>query len=154
MVKSKDTSRNGKALAVVLSAGIGSFILGLFGFVVKNRSRCAQQVITNKSKNTIKNGKALAAILSAGIGSFLLGFFAFIGELNEAVKGLLNFYPPSGSLSGITTLAVIGWLISWVVLYFAWRNRDVNFNIVFIIGLIFIGLGLLFMFPPFIDIFI
>lgn len=154
MVKSKNAIKNSKALAAILSAGVGSFVLGLYAFMVKNRRRCAKQVdIMIKSKNAIKNGKALAAILSAGIGSFILGFFAFIAELNKTVKELLTFYPPSGSLSGISTLAVIGWLISWAVLYFAWRNHDVNFNRVFIIGLILIGLGLLFMFPPFIDVF-
>ena len=101
----------------------------------------------------VKNGKASAAVLSAGIGSFLLGLFALLAEVNKTVKGLLEFYPPGGTLSGISTLAVVGWLASWVILHFAWRNRDVRFDRVFIIAVVFIGLGLLFMFPPFVKVF-
>jgi len=101
----------------------------------------------------IKNGKALAALLSAGIGSFLLGFFAFLAEVSKAVKALLAFYPPVGTLSGISTLAVTGWLVSWMILHNTWKKRDVHFTMVYIVALVFIGLGLLFMFPPFIKVF-
>lgn len=103
----------------------------------------------HKSGPTLKNGKALAAILSAGVGSLILGLITLIGHVNEAAEELLIFYPPTGPLSGISTLAIIGWLVFWTVFYFAWRNYDVNFNRVFVITLILIGLGLLFMFPPF-----
>ncbi|MGE5551368.1 MAG: hypothetical protein ACM3ZC_12685 [Bacteroidota bacterium] len=102
---------------------------------------------------SVKYGKASAAILSAGVGSFLLGLFALFAEVSKAVKGFFEFYPPGGCLSGISTLAVLGWLFSWVILYFAWRNRDVRFDRVFIITVALIGLGLLFMFPPFAKVF-
>lgn len=106
-----------------------------------------------KKKNTMKNGRALAAILSASVGSLLLGLFSFLADLSKTLKDFFTFYPPSGPLSGISTIAIIGWLASWLVLYFAWRNHEVEFGGAFTIGLILIGLGLLFMFPPFIEIF-
>ncbi len=173
MKKHKTILENGKAVAAIVAAGIGSFV-GLFTFVAKRRRRSAKQD-DNKSNSKksvkkdvnddvqrdvkkdvnegVKNGKAMGAILSAGIGSFILGIFIFTAMLAEAAEEFLTFYQPSGSLSGVTTLAVIGWLISWLVFYFAWRKHDVNFYGVFIIALILIGLGLLFMFPPFIGVF-
>jgi hypothetical protein len=53
-----------------------------------------------------------------------------------------------GPLAGKTTVAVIVWLIAWLILGIAWRKRDINIRRVFWIGLVLGLLGVLLMFPP------
>jgi len=61
----------------------------------------------------LPNGSGAAAILAAGIGSFMVAVLAIAADNSAAVKSLLNFYRPSGPLSGVTTTAVLVWLIAW-----------------------------------------
>jgi len=61
----------------------------------------------------LPNGSGAAAILAAGIGSFMVAVLAIAADNSAAVKSLLNFYRPSGPLSGVTTFAVLVWLIAW-----------------------------------------
>ena len=97
------------------------------------------------------NGSGAAAILAAGIGCAALGILAFAGDASETIGKALNFYNPTGTLSGVTTLAILAWIVSWCVLNLAWRRRDVEFSLVG--GLAFLGLavGFLLTFPPFMD---
>ncbi|HYC14672.1 MAG TPA: hypothetical protein VEC75_10495 [Stellaceae bacterium] len=97
------------------------------------------------------NGSGAAAILAAGIGSAALGILAFAGDASDAIGKALNFYNPTGALSGVTTLAILAWIVSWLVLNMMWRRRDVGFGPVG--GLAFLGLavGFLLTFPPAMD---
>ena len=107
----------------------------------------------NTSEQTLTNGTAGAAFLGAGIGSIVLGLLTILGDAIGPLKSLLNFYAPTGPLSGVTTVSVIIWLIVWAFLYFKWKNSEVNLCRIFTISLVLIGAGLVLMFPPFIDIF-
>ena len=62
------------------------------------------------------NGSGAAAILAAGIGSFMLALLAIAADNSASLKSLLDFYKPSGPLSGVTTSAVLVWLIAWGIL--------------------------------------
>jgi len=97
------------------------------------------------------NGSGAAAILAAGIGSAALGILAFAGDASDSIGKALNFYNPTGTLSGVTTLAILAWIVSWIVLNLTWRRRDVGFGLVG--GLAFLGLavGFLLTFPPAMD---
>jgi hypothetical protein len=94
-----------------------------------------------------ETGPASAAIVSAGVGAFVLGLMttgaAVIPGLNEA----LNLTNPVGPLSGKTAVAVVIWVISWVVLHFIWKDRDFNINTAFTIVLVLTGLGIILTFP-------
>lgn len=59
----------------------------------------------------IPNGPGAAAILAAGIGCAAVGVLAFAGDASPAIGKLLNIYNPTGTLSGVTTLAIIVWLV-------------------------------------------
>ena len=72
---------------------------------------------------SLPNGSGAAAILAAGIGSFMLALLAIAADNSASLKSLLNFYKPSGPLSGVTTTAVLVWLIVWGILDWRWRNR-------------------------------
>ena len=99
----------------------------------------------------IPNGSGAAAILAAGVGSFVLAGLAFAGDKSPAVKNGLNWYKPTGALSGVTTAAIGVWLLLWLVLEFRWRNKEVAVGRVATAGLVLLGLSLLLTFPPIMD---
>jgi hypothetical protein len=66
---------------------------------------------------------------------------------------MLNWYAPTGPLSGVTTLAIILWLTTWALLDWRWKSRTVHVARVNVVALTLLALGLLLTFPPFIDVF-
>jgi len=65
----------------------------------------------------------------------------------------LNIYNPSGPLSGKTTLGIAVWLISWLLLGFLWKDKELDLRRSFIITMVLIVVGLLLTFPPFFEAF-
>jgi len=105
------------------------------------------------SARPMLNGKGAAAILAAGIGCFLVAVFAILGDQSAYFKKLFIFYTPTGPLSGVTTCAVAGWLLAWLILYRLWHWRSVSIARVGAISLVLLFLGLLLTFPPIADLF-
>jgi len=101
-------------------------------------------------KDGLTNGSAAAAVLAAGVGCLALAVLAFAGDKSAAIKVGLNFYKPTGPLSGVTTLALVVWVVVWVILEVRWRSKAGR---VAGIGLGLLGLGLLLTFPPVVDLF-
>ena len=99
----------------------------------------------------VPNGAGAAAILAAGIGSGAMGILAFAGDALDAIGKALNFYNPTGTLSGVTTLALLIWLGSWVVLNRAWRDREVTVATINLLSFALLAVGFLLTFPPFMD---
>lgn len=105
------------------------------------------------SSTRIPNGRGAAAVLAAGIGSFLVGLFAVLAGKSPAIKSLMIFSKPTGPLSGITTCAILLWLVAWVILHARWRGRTVVLARVNTAAFILLALGLLLTFPPIADLF-
>jgi hypothetical protein len=101
----------------------------------------------------LTNGSGAAAILAAGIGSFALAVLACAGDKLAAVKNSLIFYKPTGPLSGVTTTAILIWLVAWGILEWRWRNRSVGMGRISVIALALLGLSVLLTFPPVADLF-
>jgi hypothetical protein len=101
----------------------------------------------------IPNGSGAAAILSAGFGSFVLAVLAFAGDKSALIKSYLVFYKPTGPLSGVTTAAILIWILTWAILEWRWRKRTVEANRICAIALALLGLSLLLTFPPVVDFF-
>ncbi|HEY1650036.1 MAG TPA: hypothetical protein VGF96_18780 [Terracidiphilus sp.] len=99
----------------------------------------------------LPNGPGAAAILAAGMGSFAVGLFAVVADKSAAIKSLMIFSKPTGPLSGVTTSAIVVWLITWAVLHARWRGKTVALRPVKIAALLLLALGLLLTFPPFAD---
>jgi hypothetical protein len=93
-------------------------------------------------------------VLSCGLGCFLLGVFAVAADGSKGLAAALNFYHPSGPLSGVTTVAIALWLVCWAVLARVWKDRQLAFAKVSAFAFLFLALGLLLTFPPFGDIFL
>lgn len=99
----------------------------------------------------LPNGSGAAAILAAGIGSFTLGVFSVAGDQSVSLKRFFNFYNPTGPLSGVTTGAVLVWLVVWAILEWSWRKRTVPLSSIYRIALVLLLLGLLLTYPPLAD---
>lgn len=95
------------------------------------------------------NGSVGAAILSAGIGCFVLAVLAVLADASKAIAGWLTFYLPTGPLSGVSSTAIIAWLVAWWVLARLWRNRIVAIGKVNAWAFFLLILSLLLTFPPF-----
>ena len=103
------------------------------------------------SGQTLPNGPGAAAILAAGIGSAALGVFALAGDAFPAINRLFNFYKPSGALSGVSTVAVIVWLVAWWILGRRWATETVAMAKVNLVSFLLLAVGVLLTFPPFMD---
>ena len=101
----------------------------------------------------LPNGSGAAAILAAGIGAFLVAVFALAADKSPAFKSLMIFWRPTGPLSGVTTCAIVVWLLAWVVLEALWRKRNVALALINTVAFVLLGLGLLLTFPPIADLF-
>jgi hypothetical protein len=99
------------------------------------------------------NGSGTAALLAAAIGAFALAVLACVGDKTPTVKSKLIFYIPTGPLSGVTTVAILIWLITWGILEWRWRNKTVAVGRIAGIALALLGLSLLLTFPPVVDLF-
>ncbi|TGQ49710.1 hypothetical protein EN836_32465 [Mesorhizobium sp. M1C.F.Ca.ET.193.01.1.1] len=110
-----------------------------------------QSQSVEKIPEIIPNGPGAAAILAAGIGSAAIGILALAGDASKAINGLLTFYKPSGALSGVTTVAIIIWLVAWFILARRWGNKTVAMSRVNVGAFALLLIGLLLTFPPFMD---
>ena len=112
-----------------------------------------------QSTETKPNGPVAAAFLAAGIGSLTLGIMVCLNELGGDISKFLafdkNFGLGSGvgPLSGKVSIMVLAYLISWVVLHFLWRGKEVNFGRIFSVALIMVAAGFILTFPPVFDLF-
>lgn len=110
--------------------------------------------MTSPTPTTPPNGPVAAAVLSCGFGCFLLGLLAIAADGSKALAATLNFYNPSGPLSGVTTVAIALWLLLWAFLAVRWKDQAVAFAKVSALAFVFLALGLLLTFPPIGDLFL
>ncbi|HEX9865800.1 MAG TPA: hypothetical protein VGC03_12620 [Acidimicrobiia bacterium] len=100
---------------------------------------------------TKPDGPGAAAMLAAGIGIFVLGLMTTFNEVSEGLHDFLQSFEMGrgvGPLAGKTIVAVIAWLVAWIILAAIWRGKEMNIKRVFWIGLILGVLGGILTFPP------
>jgi len=97
------------------------------------------------------NGSGAAAILAAGAACASIGVLALAGDALPAVNKALSFFPPSGALSGVTTVSIGIWLLLWLGLDLRWRRRSVALGRINLFAFALLAAGLLLTFPPFMD---
>lgn len=104
--------------------------------------------IDGAAEPEIPNGAAAAAILSAGIGCFAVSLCGWLGDAVSVLKHFFNFYHPTGPLSGVTTTAIVVWLLSWFILSRAWQGKNLSMAKINVVAFLFLGAGFLLSFPP------
>jgi hypothetical protein len=102
---------------------------------------------------SLTDGSGAAAILATGMGSFALAVLGCAGDKSAVIKNSLIFYKPTGPLSGVTSTAIVIWLVTWGILEWRWRNRTVAVGRISAVALLLLGLSLLLTFPPVVDLF-
>ena len=118
---------------------------------VTTTKRVAPDEARAGAPEALPNGLGAAAILAAGIGSLALGVFAFVGDALPAIGRAFNLWNPAGPLSGVTTMAVVVWLLAWYRLAHIWAGRSINLRLVNRSAFAMLIGGLLLTFPPFMD---
>ena len=102
------------------------------------------------------DGPAAAAMIASGLGIFTLGLMTTLAVINGSVKSFLEWFQFDqgvGALAGKSTVSVIVFFITWLVLYLLWREKDVVLKKAFYIGLGLGILGVIGTFPPFFEAF-
>ncbi|MCL5964989.1 MAG: hypothetical protein M1369_04295 [Deinococcus sp.] len=101
----------------------------------------------------LPNGPVVAALIAGGLGSATIGLMTVLAEASQSIMNALNWWNPAGPLTGKTLVGVIIFFVSWIVLHFIFRGKNVNFARAATIALILLGLGILGTFPPFFKLF-
>lgn len=99
------------------------------------------------------NGPVAAALLAGGIGCAAMGVTTTLAEVGPAISAAFNWYNPVGPLTGKVLVAVIVYFLSWIVLHFAWRGKEVNFRPIATLAFVLAAVGLLGTFPPVFELF-
>jgi hypothetical protein len=121
--------------------------------MVANTTSDTRPQVPNPAEAEKPEGPISAAILAAGVGSLALGLFTTLAEASTAVKDWLQWSDPVGPLSGKTGMAVLVWLVSWVVLHLWLRGKAYETRKALTVALILIAFGVLGTFPTFFEAF-
>lgn len=92
-------------------------------------------------------GFTAATLIGGGFGVALLGVLTFMVERFADLQQAFTLSKDVGPLSGKTTYAVVGWLVSWAVLAVVLRGRDVPEKATYWISGILVALGFVLTFP-------
>ena len=110
-----------------------------------------EEPTTIPGEGHLPNGPAAAAILSAGAGCAVLGILTVVADVSKHLAKWLTFYLPTGPLSGVSSMAILLWLVTWFILARRWRVRTVAIAKVNATASLLLALGILLTFPPFAD---
>jgi hypothetical protein len=113
----------------------------------------ANEATSSVSVKLTPNGPGAAAVLAAGIGCFTLGVISVLADKLPVLSRVLNVYKPTGPLSGVSTTAIVTWLVAWAVLHYRWQGRSVDLGRMTGIALLLLAGGVLLTFPPVGDLF-
>ena len=107
--------------------------------------------MSDSSAPKLVSGPGAAAVLAAAIGGFALGVLALAADAISPLARMLNFWNPTGPLSGVTDIAITVWSVSWFALSRRWVGRNPNLQRVNLAAALLLVGGLLLTFPPFMD---
>jgi hypothetical protein len=101
----------------------------------------------------MKNGRASAALIAGGIGAVVMGLLTILADSAHAISKALNWYNPTGALSGKSTLTVVIWVVVWFITDKIWKDRNFDMGRITAISVVLLLLGIFFTFPPFFSLF-
>jgi hypothetical protein len=104
--------------------------------------------------DTKPNGPVAAAFVAAGVGALVLGLMVTLAEMSADFRTFLDFSRNYGlgngvgPLSGKVAIAVVAYVVSWIVLHILWRQRELPFRTWFVTALVLVAIGFALTFPP------
>ncbi len=101
-----------------------------------------------KAGEAVRTGAAAAAMVACGIGGLVLGLMTTGAVISEGLKSALNWWNPAGPLTGKTGVAILAWVVSWILLNARWKEEDRDLSGAFRLTLILLAIGLILSFPP------
>lgn len=119
--------------------------------MVTETQRMAQQAraaAAEKAGEAVRTGVAAAAMVASGIGGLVLGLMTTGAVISAGLKSALNWWNPAGPLTGKTGVAVLAWIVSWVLLNARWKEEDRDLGAAFRLTLVLLAIGLVLTFPP------
>ena len=100
------------------------------------------------------NGAAWAALLASGIGGVVFGLITDASECSARVSRFLQWYRPTGALSGVAICAIVVWAVVWAVLHARWSGKQLRHQRTLTVTILILALlALLTTFPPFYELF-
>lgn len=114
---------------------------------------------TIQPTDTKPNGPVAAAFIAAGVGCLTLGLIIVLNEAQIITSATLDFAKNYGigsgvgPLSGKVILSTIAFLVSWGVLGFLWRGKEVNFGRAITVAIVLVAIGFVLTFPPVFELF-
>jgi len=92
-------------------------------------------------------------MLATGIGALVLGILTVLNEASEGIHDFLEWSERVGPLSGVTSLAVIAFVLSWGALYGGLRDRDLPWRPVIVATIVLLAIAVVLTYPPFFELF-
>jgi hypothetical protein len=68
-----------------------------------------------------------------------------------ALNHFFTFYKPTSGLSGVSTSAVVVWLVAWLILGRRWSTRTIALAKIILAAFALLAVGVLLTFPPVMD---
>jgi len=107
-------------------------------------------------KAWVPGGEAVAALMAAMIGMLTLAAVNQGTDIwpafNAWVHGVGKLWMPAaqgiGPYSGKETLALLGWVGSWVGLHYAFRHKEMSISRALIVFLVGVGIATTWIWPP------
>ena len=107
--------------------------------------------MSDRGADRMTNGRGAAAVLAAATGCFALAVLALASDASPSIAAVLNFWRPTGPLSGVTDVAILVWLAAWFLLSRRWDGRDVDLVRINLVSFAMFAGALLIVFPPIMD---
>lgn len=111
-----------------------------------NKLKHFPKILSQGSPNPpVVSGPAGAALISAAIGCFTMMVTHHLADTSKERENLIwdlgSWIPGShnpdpewgniGSYSGEETMLLVGWLVSWLILHFCWKNKNIKTKTIF-----------------------
>src|SRR3990170_3972199 len=93
-------------------------------------------------------GAIVAALLAAWMGLIALAITNIAADVNSGFRSAITLNSGIGPYSGKQVFLIASWFISWPILHFLLRNRDVNLRKWFGVFLVGMLVAVLLMWPP------
>jgi hypothetical protein len=117
----------------------------LYGVIWQRLKNFPNGLASGAKSSPKVSGPAAAALISAGMGCFLMMVAHHLSDTSKAREKIMwaigSWIPGShnnselwgniGSYTGKETMLLVGWLVSWPILHFLWKNKNIKARTIF-----------------------